>query len=659
MSPLISVIVPVYNVEKYLKKCIDSIINQTYSKLEIILVDDGSTDNCPEICDEYSKRDERIIVLHKKNGGLSDSRNVGIDKANGEYLCFVDSDDYIALDMIEKLYIALYENAADLSICNFKYVSEDGSRKFNNANLPIHDEVLSGKDILLNKLFENKSWYWVVAWNKLYKRNLFQEVRYPVGKIHEDEFVIHKLLSNCRKVACISEMLYFYMQRNGSIMGEVRNNPNKIDKIEAMFSRAVFFTQNETLKAKAIDVLSSSIIKYSEINAESVLSKSKKSRKRLQCLYRETYKAVANLNLSVSSKQIIKFKLYYISLYWFCRIFKYMSLFQYAIKLIKYHFNIRNKDYALIDTPQHGNLGDHAIVLAQDQLLKDLNTKYYELPAGQIDGREHWFAQMTPRNKTVLVHGGGFLGCLWTIEEFRFRRILQAFHNHKIIVFPQTVTFDLSNEDGQRFFEESKQIYSSHPDLILFVRDKNSYDFMQKYMPDIKAILVPDIVTMLRIQKLDYERKGILMCMRSDLEKNITNEEYDYIYSCISRKFLNEEILNTDTVIDHGISIIDRQTEVDKKLNQFAQSKLVITDRLHGMVFAAITGTPCIALGNSNGKVKGVYEWIKSNSYIHYLDNINKIENVLDKINLDKHYNYNYNEVEKNFIQLLDLFGKD
>lgn len=663
MHPLISVIIPVFNVEEYLDKCVESIISQTYENLEIILVDDGSPDNCPSICDNWAKKDDRIRVIHKINGGLSDARNVGIDKASGEYLFFVDSDDYIAQDMIEKLYVALYENEADMSICNFKYVSEDNLKKFDNDNLPIKDEVLSGEYVLLNKIFEDKNWYWVVAWNKLYKKDLFDNIRYPFGKIHEDEFIIHQILFKCKKIACVSEMLYFYVQRNDSIMGNANSVSNKLDLVESLFHRSVFFANNVNLNSRALEVLLQGISCLNNSQVINYLSKNKTRRSELQKLYRYAYKSIRKVTINFSAKHMDIKKFYFISLYWTNKMLTpYLQIkgrVLFLRTLVKYFFVIAKTDCLLTDTPQHGNLGDHAIVLAQEQLLKNQNIRYCELSANQIEGLEHWFARITPKNKTVLVPGGGFLGNLWIKEELRFRRILQAFSNHKIIVFPQTVTFDLSSEEGRKFFEESNRIYSSHPDLTLFVREKKSYDFMQKYMPDVKTILVPDIVTILRIPNSEYDRHGILMCMRSDLEKNITQEQYDYICSCILKHYPNEGMINTDTVVDHNIAIENRQVELDEKLNEFSKSKLVITDRLHGMVFAAITGTPCIALGNCNGKVKGVYEWIKSNSYINYVDDVKEIDGILEKIDLDKHYNYDYNNVEKNFVQLLELFKEE
>lgn len=242
MDKLISVIVPVYNVEKYLKKCIDSIINQTYRNLEIILVDDGSPDNAGKICDEYALKDHRIRVIHKENGGLSDARNAGIDVVHGEYLSFVDSDDYLDEHMMEKLLAALISEDAEMSMCRFTYVDDDGHLlEKKNAELPpAKSEVLTGFEAI-RRLNEGSGQY-SIACCKLYKRDLFQGVRFPVGKRHEDEFVSHVLFMKCNRVACIGEALYYYVQRNDSIMGSARIalSIKYLDAVEALLNRAVF-----------------------------------------------------------------------------------------------------------------------------------------------------------------------------------------------------------------------------------------------------------------------------------------------------------------------------------------------------------------------------------------------------------------------------------
>lgn len=215
----ISVIVPIYNVEQYLEKCIKSICRQSYSNLEIILVDDGSPDHCGEICESWKQEDDRIRVIHKENGGLSDARNAGIEIATGEYLVFIDSDDYIHPNMIEYLYQACEQNQAEIAVCEYKSVSDAYEPDLQKQQVVEHI-VLDTPDKKLEYQYEKKIDVCTVAWNKIYRRRLFENVRYPKGKIHEDEFTTYKLFYTAQRIVYIPLELYYYVQRSNSIMGE-------------------------------------------------------------------------------------------------------------------------------------------------------------------------------------------------------------------------------------------------------------------------------------------------------------------------------------------------------------------------------------------------------------------------------------------------------
>lgn len=259
---LITVIVPVYKVENYLKKCVDSILNQTYKNLEIILVDDGSPDNCPKMCDEYAEKDKRIKVVHKKNGGLSDARNFGIDASTGKYLTFVDSDDYLNLNTIKFLYDNLVKTNSDLSIIGFKEVFEneeiDLNQKEENEILEVYDNSNKFEQLYFNK---NKLSF-VVAWGKLYNKNIFETLRFPVGKINEDEFVTHLVLDKCQKICFCNAAYYCYLQRENSIMHTKLSKKN-LDSLEALENRIEFFENNLNLKTETIySYLSTIINKY-------------------------------------------------------------------------------------------------------------------------------------------------------------------------------------------------------------------------------------------------------------------------------------------------------------------------------------------------------------------------------------------------------------
>ena len=209
---LISVIVPIYNVDKYLRRCVESIINQTYKNLEIILVNDGSLDNCGKICDEYAQKDVRVKVVHKNNGGLSDARNAGLDIATGEYIGFVDSDDSIELDMYEELYNNIKENNCDLAICGIRTISE-----FGTVDICINDNnIVMNNDELMEK-FINTSLVGSAACNKLYDVSLFLNRRFSFGIIHEDADIMYKIIYDVKRAVYIGTSKYNYYKRDSSI----------------------------------------------------------------------------------------------------------------------------------------------------------------------------------------------------------------------------------------------------------------------------------------------------------------------------------------------------------------------------------------------------------------------------------------------------------
>ncbi len=230
MDELVSVIVPIYKVEKYLPRCVDSIIAQKYSNLEILLVDDGSPDKSGEIAEQYAEKDPRIHVIHKKNGGLSDARNAGIDVALGEYLVFIDSDDFIHPEMISRMIDAVQQTSSDIAVCAVRSVKEDAPMPEERGDDEI--TVIEGIDKRTEYIFEKHITEFNVAWNKLYPARFFKEIRYPFGKIHEDEFTTWKVLEMANRIVYIGEPLYFYVQRGTSIMGE-KFNMNRFSRLEA------------------------------------------------------------------------------------------------------------------------------------------------------------------------------------------------------------------------------------------------------------------------------------------------------------------------------------------------------------------------------------------------------------------------------------------
>lgn len=230
----ISVVIPVYNVEKYLSECLDSVINQTYKNLQIILVDDGSTDSSGKICDEYAEKDDRITVVHQSNAGAGAAKNTGLELIDGDYFSIIDSDDYIELDMYEKMVNSLEKYNSDIAQCLFRnvFVNDSFDRKYKiKDNYP---KVLTSKKFLSELLYD---WKYAIFWNKLFKSSLLKEIRFPVGRKIDDEFFTYKLVCNAKKVVNIDNILYNYRMRKTSVMNE--NNTDRLiyDRIDCFIER--------------------------------------------------------------------------------------------------------------------------------------------------------------------------------------------------------------------------------------------------------------------------------------------------------------------------------------------------------------------------------------------------------------------------------------
>lgn len=239
--PLISIVVPVYNVEKYLEKCVNSILSQTFNDFELILVDDGSPDNCGKICDSFAQKDSRVVVVHKENNGLSAARNSGIEIAKGKYIGFIDSDDYIAEDMYEILYNNIQKESADISMCALYDCYAGKDIELN----PKPEYLVVDSKEAIKIVFEAKITS-VTAVNKLYKIELFNDIKYPVGKSSEDAFVIVDLLHASKKIVITTEEKYFYIHRENSITSSTykKNDLLAIEAYENNYKKIMEFYPN-------------------------------------------------------------------------------------------------------------------------------------------------------------------------------------------------------------------------------------------------------------------------------------------------------------------------------------------------------------------------------------------------------------------------------
>ena len=241
-KPLISVIVPVYKVEQYLDRCVQSIVSQTYENLEIILVDDGSPDRCGELCDGWAEKDSRIRVIHKENGGAASARNMGVDQCRGAYITFVDSDDYLKPKMIECLYEAIVSGNGGMSMCNTLCLDKSGVPEPGDDYLIIPNGIHPAGEVL-PRIYQAWGWLFVVPWSKLFRREVLRELRYPVGKGKEDEFICAQLIWEAQTVCMTDYVGYCYIQERAGSAMQSWTSLQKLDYFEALLLRYRFYQQ--------------------------------------------------------------------------------------------------------------------------------------------------------------------------------------------------------------------------------------------------------------------------------------------------------------------------------------------------------------------------------------------------------------------------------
>lgn len=274
--------------------------------------------------------------------------------------------------------------------------------------------------------------------------------------------------------------------------------------------------------------------------------------------------------------------------------------------------------------PTHTNIGDSAIVVAEKKFLEECGyDRIIEITSQEYVSNRKCIRRLLPKSAIIFLPGGGNMGSLWPIEEERRCQIIEDFKEHSITVFPQTIFYGESKED-LALKEDSVRIYNSAIHMTIVAREKVSYDIMRTLYPKCKILLTPDIVLSLGHQSFHQCRNGILICFRNDKEKKVSSTKLEQLFRALKRAGYYLSV--TDTIANGQITEMDRAGIVQRKMRQISSSRLLITDRLHGMVFAAITGTPCIVFENSYHKVSGTYEWLKDLEYIEFVSDVYEAE---------------------------------
>lgn len=312
------------------------------------------------------------------------------------------------------------------------------------------------------------------------------------------------------------------------------------------------------------------------------------------------------------------------------------------------------KTVFLVMTPEHGNLGDHAIAYAETTMLKSRGIDYFEVTGHQLDEWRYQGVLDLMNGFPILINGGGNLGTLWMRVEEIQREIIRKNPRSPIIILPNTIFYE-DSDWGREEFEKSVQCYNRHRRLHLYARERNSYEVMRNVYHNVK--LIPDMVLSLEQWDRKQERHGCLLCLRGDCEKTRT-EEQEQVLRQQAAKLFGMAVSDTDMIVNGRVTVEQRETALQAKFDEFSAAELVITDRLHGMIFCAITGTPCIVVDSKSPKVRGCYEWIKDLDYIRFVDDVAQISEEFHKIPKKEH-RYDNSHLVKYYEELIqDILNK-
>lgn len=302
--------------------------------------------------------------------------------------------------------------------------------------------------------------------------------------------------------------------------------------------------------------------------------------------------------------------------------------------MIRKQLSIDPKTIFLVMTPDHGNIGDQAIALAETRILKDMGIPYIELTETVLHKMKKYRLLSIMNGRPILFNGGGYLGTIWFRPELLLRAIIKKNPDSRILFLPNTVFYE-PTDWGRSEFQKSIKIYNRHRNMTLYAREHISYQIMRDSYRQVK--LAPDIVLSLNGWQGRYDRQGCLLCLRNDREKTIS-ETQEQVLRDQAGELFGDAVQDTDMVIPKVIDIAHRQESVENKLIEFSKAELVITDRLHGMILCAITGTPCIVVDSQSPKIKGCYEWIKDLPYIRFSQDVSQITLEYSHIPKQAHY---------------------
>lgn len=661
---LVSIIVAIYNIAPYLDEAIESVCKQSYKSMEIILVDDGSTDESPDICDNWAKSDSRIKVIHKANGGLSDARNAGLDMAQGEYVYFMDGDDTIAPELIDTAEFYM-EQDNDLVVFQHHIIRSDGSRDSSwhaIGEYRIEDEQARKRFYIETLISGRIGWE---AWNRMFRRDIIERygLRFEDNRrvFAEDLYFSLCYCLHISKLESIDDRLYYYGVRDNSIMGVQRNNLNagRMNELSKAVHRYFADHQDVVDLLDIFPILHYCVIqnvaeRYKAVNHLTTLEMSKRILEDTEdrVYFRNTAEKLTHARKTLLEYYSPSTADYIIKI---ARLWQGKGKYDYACLTLmakikeccakkQTSFGARKdissgkRSIFYIGSETFGNLGDgmitEAIIAFCDKFFPDFILD--EIPLEDYYNQKKQLLSQIGKGDMILLTGGGNLGDQYLAAQRLREDVITTWKDNPKIIFPQTIYY--KDQDGEALGRD-RTLFTADHNLVLFAREQRSCELGRKLF-SCPVMCAPDIVLSMNREQNVTRENGVLFCMRDDKERSVDRAQMRRLIEIVKQKTADIDFTNLQ-LIYNGAKRSTRKREIEKKMDAMRKAGVVITDRLHGMVFAAITGTPCLVLSNSNHKVRGTYEWIRYLPYIRFINDVDEAEAALmDLLDMAEcHYN--------------------
>lgn len=634
-SPLISIIVPVYNVEEYIDACMESIVCQYYDNLQIIIVDDGSTDHSGELCDHWASNDSRIEVIHEANAGLSAARNRGINYVKGDYIMFVDSDDSIGRNHVGNMLSAIesfHDKRQPLVITGYTASPLQCNAHDAKELIPNDERIITAEEALTTSVSIGGE-FGSHAWGKLFPKNLFRYLKFPIGKCFEDQFIMHEVFISAEMIIYQNANDYYYTTGRSQSISNV-SKLNHLDYLEAIHQASRYVKDAcpgayEAVSARYYRALVDSCTIAAEFGEfelmGSILSEMNQVRK----------KAISNACLEDDIKCKMKVLAFgkpiatgYYRAIGYRRRMRNRSLRMRVAgvaswqleraRVFKEYKSVCNKTKKkrvfFLMTPLYKNYGDHLIAYSEALILNSIcdSREIIEVPCEDCMALRKRFGKLVRAGDVVIITGGGYAGDLWPGMEEAFEDLLSGMRSDtQVVILPQSIYYE------NMVFSDTKlcKLINRFSRCILMCRERRTFEYvMDGVGNNIQVYLYPDMGLFVSSKMLGYTPKQQIgntasVCMRKDCESLQSPTLIHQINDSLISRGLG--ISSIDTHDPCGVIWPnERKRELCKLVQRFGSSSIVLTNRLHGMILAVIAGTPCVVFDNVSGKVSGVAEWL-------------------------------------------------